>query len=152
VADQTPSRASHSEWHPRHPDPALLNPDAPGLRAHRHPPNRLHAWVFVQRTVWVDFWGNEHALVSMNDDYLRNVLAFVRGDASRIRDIVVLDLVIEQLLRVVAGVPFDPDAGRASSAYEIEAATWLEQTPLVRTLNELVANADAADENEGAQP
>lgn len=145
------SDASHSEWHPRHPDPALLNPNAPGLRAHRHPPNRLHAWVFAQQTVWVDYWGNEHALVSMNDDYLRNVLGFVRADAGRIRDIVVLDLVIEQLLRVAAGAPFDPDAARASSAYEIDAATWLEQTPLVRTLTEPIANTDTADDD-GAQP
>jgi hypothetical protein len=140
-----PSGASHAEWRPR-PDPALLNPNAPGLRAHRHPPNRLHAWVFAQQTVWVDYWGNEHALGSMEAACIDNVLAFVRRDASRIRDIVVLDLVIEQLLRVAAGAPFDPDAGRASSAYEIDAATWLEQTPLVRTLTELViANTDTAD-------
>jgi hypothetical protein len=151
VADQTPSGSSHAEWRPC-PDPALLNPNAPGLRAHRHPPNRLHAWVFAQQALWVDYWGNELALGSMADDYIHNVLALVRGDASRIRDIVVLDLVIEQLLRVATGTPSDPDAVRPSSAYEIDAATWLEQTPLVRTLTELViANTDGAVDD-GAQP
>jgi hypothetical protein len=99
----------------------------------------------------VDYWGNEFALVSMADDYLRNVLGFVRADAGRIRDFVVLDLVIEQLLRVATGTPSDPDAVRPSSAYEIDAATWLEQTPLVRTLTELVANTDTADDD-GARP
>jgi hypothetical protein len=144
------SNASHSEWRPRHPDPALLNPNAPGLRAHRHPPNRLHTWVFAQQTVWVDYWGNELTLTQMAADYLVNVLRFVRGDGDRIRDFVVLDLVIEQLLRVATGTPSDPDAVRPSSAYETDAATWLEQTPLVRTLNELVANTDTADG--GASP
>lgn len=151
MADQTPGGGSPPEWRPC-PDPALLNPNAPGLRAHRHPRNRLQPWVFAQQTVWVDYWGNEFALGSMANDYLRNVLGFVRADAGRIRDFVALDLVIEQLLRVATGTPSDPDAVRPSSAYEIDAASWLEQTLLVQALAELVANTDKANDHDGAQP
>ncbi|MDX6453465.1 MAG: hypothetical protein QOH16_3514 [Gaiellaceae bacterium] len=53
------SRPERHGWRPRHPDPALVDPDAAGLRAHRHPPNRLHPFVFMQAGVWVDVWGNE---------------------------------------------------------------------------------------------
>jgi hypothetical protein len=95
--------------------------------------------VFDQQRVWVDFWGNEIALGSMNDDCLVNVLAFVRADASRIRDIAVLNLVTEQLARLAAGAPSEPDVFRhAFSAYDVDAVAWLDQMPLMQALSKLV--------------
>lgn len=126
-------------WQPRHPDPALVDPDRPGLRAHRHPPNRLHGWVFGQHQVWVDFYGNEIATRSTRSmplDYVANVIAFARGQADRIRELVVLDLLSDQLERLHAGKHLDPRALRdASSAYDVDAIAWLERTPLIQELN-----------------
>jgi hypothetical protein len=34
-------------WTPR-PDPALISPLRAGLHPHRHPPDLLHGWVFLQ--------------------------------------------------------------------------------------------------------
>ena len=55
------------------PDPAE-GPPRPGLRPHRHPPNRLHVWVFRQQQAWVDYYGNEHEIESMPLDHTRNVI------------------------------------------------------------------------------
>jgi hypothetical protein len=155
MADETPGDGSPPEkhgWRPR-PDPALVNPDTPGLRAHRHPPNRLHAWVFTQQDLWVDYWGNELELKSMSAEYVQNVLAFTRGQAARIREIVDPDLALDQLAALVAGAASDPDIVRdASTAYDLDAIAWVEQTPLVRALKKLVDDAEAAATDDGASP
>ena len=52
----TGDRRGPKGWQPRRPDPALTDPDRPGPRAHRHPQDQLHAWVFAQALVWVDSW------------------------------------------------------------------------------------------------
>jgi hypothetical protein len=152
----TPGENSAPEqqgWRPRYRDPALVDPDAPGLRAHRQPPNRLHAWVFTQQDLWVDYFGNEIEIEKMSAEYVVNVLAFTQAQAGRIRDIAVLDLVTEQLARLVAGAPSDPDTFRhAFSAYDLDAVAWLEQTPLVRALNKLAENADTASDDQGTSP
>src|SRR5579872_1656485 len=75
--------APESTWEPR-PDPAVNDPDRPGLRPHRHPPKKLHPWVFLQAEVWVDYWGNEHEVALMADDYIANVTAFCEERASLI--------------------------------------------------------------------
>jgi hypothetical protein len=153
--DETPGDGSHADrhgWRPRHPDPALVDPDAPGLRAHRHPPNRLHAFVFAQQRdfVWVDYWGNEIEIESMSAEYVRNVLAFTRGQAARIREIVAPDLALDQLAALVAGAASDPDVVRdALTAYDLDAIAWLEQTPLLQALNKLVEDAEPAAADEG---
>jgi len=130
-------------WRPRYPDPALVDPDRPGLRAHRYPPNQLHGWVFGQREVWVDFYGNEIEIGttgSMSDAYVANVLAFARGQADRIREMVVLDLLIDLLLGQLERLHaeeahLDLHVLRdACSAYEIDADAWLERTPLIQEL------------------
>lgn len=151
---ETPSDGSdlaRDGWRRRYPDPALANPDMPGLRAHCHPPNRLHGWVFVQQTVWVDIWGNEIAIGSMSGEYVRNVLAFARGQAGRIQEIVAPDLALDRL----AAALFDEAASSphlgsdASTADDLAASAWLDQTPLMQALNRLVESADTAAADEG---
>lgn len=61
------------DWTPR-PDPALADPQRPGLRPHRHEPDRLHGWVFLQHHVWVDSWSNEHEIETMAGDYVAKVI------------------------------------------------------------------------------
>ena len=124
-------------WRPRYPDPALVDPDRPGLRVHRHPQNQLQAWVFRQPVAewWVDFWGNEHLIRTMSDEHVANVLAFIRERASRIRDMVVLDLLSEQVERLQTGVRPDHRALHDTyTAYDYTPAAWLERTPLFQAL------------------
>lgn len=121
-------------WRPR-PDPALTDPRQSGLRAHRHPPNRLHAWLFLQHQVWVDYWGNEHEIESMNRGYIANVVGFCRRQADRIRFLVTLEL-LEQL---VLGLPVPaPSLVELLESACDEAATdldLLDETALLRALH-----------------
>jgi Ca2+-binding EF-hand superfamily protein len=80
-----------------------------------------------------------------------NVLAFNRAQAGRIRDIVVLELVSNELARLAAGAPSDPDVFRhAFSAYDTDAVEWLNRTPLMQALSNLGEDTDAADAEESA--
>lgn len=123
-------------WRPHHPDPALVDPNRPGLHARQHPRNRLHAWVFSQHQVWVDYWGNQIEIETMSDEYVANVLGFCQAQADRIRDLVALDLLIGQLERLL--VWSSPDLVTLNdicAAYELTAVSWLEQTPLFQALH-----------------
>lgn len=62
-------------WQPR-PDPAVHDSERPGLRPHRHPPGKLHPWVFLQDEIWVDYWGKEEVIALMAGAYVANVIAF----------------------------------------------------------------------------
>src|SRR5579862_9985258 len=70
------------------PDPAIHDPNRPGLRPHRHPPNKLHAWVFLQDEVWVDYWGNEQEISLMEPAYAEAVIDFCLARAIWIRGLV----------------------------------------------------------------
>lgn len=84
-------------WRPR-PDPALTEPGRPGLRPHRHEPDHLYGWVFLQHQVWVDYWGNEHEIEQMEGDYVANVIRFCDMRALRIALIVWAEIAHRKLL------------------------------------------------------
>ena len=120
-------------WKPR-PDPALTVPLQPGLRAHRHPPDHLRGWVFVQRHIWVDYWGNEHEIGSMPLDYIANVIHSCEERAERIHTIVMLDALCSVLAAQLAGDrDFAWQADQLSLAEE-EPFDWLRRTPLLQAL------------------
>ena len=133
------------------PDPALSEPARAGLRVHCHPPDRLHAWVFGQHQVWVDYWGNEHEIETMPLEYVRNVIGFCRRQAWRI-------LVFAFLDALEACITARADEGEANAAVaELEAlveassdpGAWLEQTPLLRALRRRLAGVAATDRPHG---
>lgn len=121
---------SMDEWQPR-PDPALLAPHRPGMRAHRHPQNRLRPSVFLQHQIWIDYWGNEHEIESMPLDYIENVIGFCLAQSERIKFLVALEL--------AERVIFDPASARtpetAEFLFERSAEEWLWTTPLLRALD-----------------
>ncbi len=124
------------------PDPAIEDRQRPGLRPHRHPPNVLHAWVFLQHQVWVDYWGNEHEIESMPLDYVENVIGFCLRQAERIRALVALNAALQALGLVLAGereraqrlIAVAKEACRAPSD-----VGWLEETPLFNALRRQLA-------------
>lgn len=127
-------------WQPRYPDPALADPIRPGLRAHRHPPNRLHTWLFAQAKVWIDYWGNEIAVETIGADYRANIVAFCEQRAAYIRDVVVLDLATDQLAQLLAGGSLNRSVLHdLHRAYELEPTAWLAETPLLQTLTRRLA-------------
>jgi hypothetical protein len=91
------------DWIPR-PDPALQAPLPRSIRPHRHHPNKLHGWVFLQNEVWVDYWGNEHEIDSMPRDYVANVVGFCEKRAARIQVIVFGEARYQALVAVALGV------------------------------------------------
>jgi hypothetical protein len=125
-------------WTPR-PDPALRDPLPPGLRPHRHTPDRLHGWVFLQQQVWVDHWGNEHEIDSMPADYRANVIGFCKQRAERIQAIVTMELLRRALLHLLG-------SGAAPGGLDLEILDriarngavptgWLHSLPLLRALH-----------------
>ena len=119
-------------WTPQ-PDPALRVPLPPGLRPHRHSPNQLPGWVFLQHQVWVDYWGNEHEIESMELDYVANVIRFCEERAERIHQIVFLDALGGILADFLFGDRDSVEPADLSLAEE-EPLDWLRRTPLVRAL------------------
>ncbi len=127
-------------FHPR-PNPALTDPDRPGLRAHRHPPDRLHTWVFGQHQVWVDYWGNEHEIETISLDYAANVIAFCRRQAWRILVIAFLDALEHCITSAGSGEAAAQAVCELEALVEADAdpVAWLEQTPLLRALRRRLA-------------
>lgn len=130
--------ATADGWHPRHPDPALADPRPPGLRPHRHPPNRLHAWVFGPRgaQVWVDGYGNQREIDVLPPDYASNIVTFCQQQAARIRVLVTIDR-LEQAVRL----GLDGDHAAADTIVDevladaaLTSEEFLERTPLFRAL------------------
>ena len=119
------------------PDPALHHREQPGLHPHRHPRNRLHAWVFLQDQVWVDYWGNEHELELMPREYAANVISFCRRQAAEIRALVVLNAALHAL-DLYRGDEEEMASPLIALAEEGRRATsdidWLERTPLLLAL------------------
>ncbi len=132
------------------PDPTIEDPQRRGLRPHCHRPNVLHAWVFLQHQVWVDYWGNEHEIESMPVDYVENVIGFCLRQAERIRALVALNAALRALDLVLAGqrkraqplLALAEEARRAQSDVH-----WLERTPLFRALRRrLAGGAETPDD------
>lgn len=127
-------------WQPR-PDPAVHDPDRPGLRPHRHPPDELHSWVFVQDEVWVDYWGNEHEIALMAGDYVANVVAFCEERALWIWALVAGELMAGEVEEVIRGWR-EADARTATvtlpgfvpPADRDAALAWLHTLPLLKAL------------------
>jgi hypothetical protein len=128
-------------WTPR-PDPAIHDPDRPGLRPHVHEPNHLWPWVFDQDEVWVDYWGNEHEIALMNLSYVEHVVSFCRERATRIwlLDLAETVALVEEL--------DDPDEIEEAVAEYLELGyetddpiDWLEQTPVISALRCRLASA-----------
>lgn len=123
-------------WRPSHPDPALADPPPPGLRSHRHPPNRLHAWVFRQHQVWVDAYGNEWETDALPSGYARAIIAFCQQQAARIRGMVTIERLAEALLFQRDG-NYDAADAIADQILADAAGTpaeFLERTPLFGAL------------------
>ncbi len=125
-------------WRPLFPDPALSEPERPGLRPHRHRPNRLWPWLFEQHQVWVDYYGNEQEIESMSAAYAANVLAFCHLEAGRIC-LLALERMLERELGRRAS---DPELASALAAAG-EPHAFLEQTPLVRALRRRLEDVPA---------
>jgi hypothetical protein len=134
-------------WTPR-PDPALREPLPPGLRPHRHKPDHLYGWVFLQHQVWVDYWGNEHEIESMASDYVRNVIGFCQQRTERIFVVASCEL-LYRLGLVLAGVGapparelieacFPPDRDLAGVRPQL--GDWLERLPLLQALRQRLAS------------
>lgn len=134
-----------SRWKPR-PDPAIHDPDRPGLHPRLHEPNRLWPWVFGQDEVWVDYWGNEHEIKHMASDYLANVIEFCRRQALRIALIVAYAELFEDESPGAAGTTRELEelyqhlleADKSRRRAEI-AERWLGTTELVRALRAEIA-------------
>lgn len=115
-------------------DPALGRP-RPGLRPHRHPENRLHLWSLDQHQVWIDFWGNEHEVESLERDDVENVISYLREHASLLHALRVSDLYLEAIESLHEG-----DASgavlleEAERLQELDPLEWLEGSALVRAL------------------
>jgi hypothetical protein len=117
------------------PDPAL-EPARPGLRAHRHPPNRLHLWALDQHQVWVDLYGNEHEIESMRLDDVESALARLLEHACFMHTLRVCDLYLEAIERSLEG----DNSGtarleEAEHLEELDPVEWLEGSSLVRALS-----------------
>ena len=134
--------SASSQWRPR-PDPALTDPDRPGLHLHRHHPDRLHGWVFLQHQVWVDYWGNEHEVELMAGDYVVNVIRFCEQRAQRIALIVWAEATYRLLLHS-AGLGLAPRPEILDALARLREirrdgngslADWLHELPLLRALD-----------------
>lgn len=116
------------------PDPAL-GPSRPGLRAHRHPENRMHLWTLDQHQVWVDFYGNEHEVESMPLEYVENVISYLREHVSLMHALRICDLYLEAGERMLEG-----DASgielleEAAQLEELDPLEWLEGSALLGAL------------------
>jgi hypothetical protein len=130
-------------WTPR-PDPALTDPGRPGLRPHRHEPDHLYGWVFLQHQVWVDYWGNEHEIETMTDDYVANVILFCEGQTLGIALIVWAEIAYRVLLHR-AGLGELPQPRILDSLADLEQIgqsgdgslhDWLHELPLLRALTQ----------------
>lgn len=132
--------ASSSTLKPR-PDPAIADADCLGLRAHRHPADRLHAWVYLQHQVWVDYWGNEHEIESMPLDYVENVIRFSEERVERIAFLISLDVLIASGHLLLGREDssqrtFEEARGALNSCAEEGASiSWLHSLPLLRALD-----------------
>lgn len=129
-------------WQPR-PDPAIHDPDRPGLRPHVHEPNRLWPWVFRQSEVWVDYWGNEHEIALMASDYIANVIEFCRGRALRIALIVIGDAAGSAPGLDEMQTSGESQGGSDRGEHDVPGASrvriadeWLETTVLIRALRD----------------
>jgi hypothetical protein len=128
-------------WTPR-PDPALTDPARPGLHPHRHEPDQLHGWVFLQHQLWVDYWGNEHEIEVMPGDYVANVVGFCERQTLGIALIVWAEVAYRRLLhRSGLGPPPTPPIRElAARLDEIRRSgegslrDWLHELPLLQAL------------------
>jgi hypothetical protein len=108
-----------------------------GVRPYRHPPNRLAAWVFGQHQVWVDRHGHEHEIESMPRGYQRNLIWFCHRHAKRIRQIVTSDEMFEALEMIILTDEIERGftlLEQITFAYDTDAKSWLERTPLMRAM------------------
>jgi hypothetical protein len=105
-------------------------------------PDMLDQRVFSQDVWWVDRLGRPHRLEAMSLEYRRNVIAFLRKSvAQRWLDEVcreALTALSDSLLGKVSFPVLARQAGFDLTA-DVDPATWLESTPLVRRLRQLTA-------------
>lgn len=123
-----------SRWRPQ-PDPAIHDPDRPGLRPHVHEQNRLWPWVFQQGEVWVDYWGNEHEIALMASMYLANVITFCQARSLRIALLVLSGDAAGPLgLDEVQTSSDTNELGDRPRSRVRVAEEWLETTVLIRAI------------------
>ena len=132
-----------------HPSGGNGRAQRPGVRARRHPPNRLHGWVFRQHQVWVDKHGNEHEIESMPTAYLENVIHFCQRRAEPIKLLTTVDIYLEGLEACVAEEWSEESRAwflEALSVCLLDAHDVLERTPLMRTLRARLEERGASEE------
>lgn len=99
--------------------------------------------VFDQDAYWVDHLGNPHRLEEMRDSYRENVVEFLVQRAGR--------FFVDSCLRTVLQAEGDARLGRVNGDVllaigggpvitDLDAAVWLEATPLMRRLRKLAAS------------
>jgi len=114
------------------------------MRPHRHEPDHLNGWVFLQYEVWVDYWGNGHEIELMAGDYAANVIRLCEERVQRIALLVAVEFLY--LLGLgLAGLAASPTIVLAEARESAEEAVgvlrdgdaalaWLEELPLLSAL------------------
>ena len=98
---------------------------------------RLDLRVFDQDTWWVDRSGAAHLLDDMPLDYQANVIMFLRQHAATYHAAQSLRVVTQTVGNLILGLPQIPELDPATCV-DVDAHTWLEGTPLMRRLRQLV--------------
>lgn len=107
--------------------------------------DKIDIRVFEQDVWWVDRTGEPHLLREMSQEYLDNVLEYLYSNVEYFHTASSLRFDIEQLLTMLPtpGAPANMEAyleyvnGKASPD-ELVAAEWLNSTPLVKRLLQLL--------------
>jgi hypothetical protein len=105
----------------------------------------MHAWVFLQHQVWVDYWGNEHEIESMPIDYVKNVIRFSEKQIERVAFLITLDLLIASG-HFLLGLQDASQRTFEEARTALEGCTedglsisWLHTLPLLRALDRRTA-------------
>lgn len=123
------------------PDPAL-GPPRPGVRPHRHPPNRLPVWCLEQESaehdvVLCDSYGNEHVVSHMAPDRVEAAIAYLRLRAPLLFGLRLADLRMEAIELMLLGLDgSEPLLERAERIETLGPDRSLEATLLMRSLRQ----------------
>lgn len=136
------------------PDPAL-GPPRPGLRPHRHPPNRLPVWCLEQEgpehtLFWCDIYGNEHLVSTLAPDYASAIEGYLRARAPLLFGLRLADLYLEAIELSLLGLEgSDVLLGRAERIRELGPMRSLEATPLMSAIARRLDCRDGDDPKRG---
>lgn len=141
-----------NDFRPSSPVPAdefLFEGETPFTDFGQFGEGQLDLRVFEQDVWWVDVHGTPHLLTEMSTEYLNNVLGHLFRNLEFFHLGNGLRYAIENLLAVLP-VQEAPDNFQAYQAYidakesplNSVAAVWLNETPLVKRINEILESRD----------